>query len=97
VKSRSETLDDSWAKENITKANKQIKNSGLDDQGEVELQLRGPEAEHATLAQIERQVRGNFSTQFGRSLYRVAVFKDGVLFAEWARQPDGTIQRIYPQ
>ena len=49
-------------KENITKANKQIKNSGLSEQGEAELQLRGPEAEHATLAQVERQVKGNFST-----------------------------------
>jgi hypothetical protein len=97
IKSRSNTLDDDWVKENITKANKQIKNSGLPEQGEAELQLRGPEAEHTTLAQVERQVKGNFSTQFGRHLRRVAVYKNGVLFAEWERLPDGTIQRTFPR
>jgi hypothetical protein len=96
VKSRSDTLDNEWVKENVTKANKQIKNSGLSEQGEAELQLRGPEAEHATLAQVERQVKGNFSTQFGRHLRRVAVYKNGVLFAEWERLPDGTILRTFP-
>ena len=83
-------------KESVTKANKQIKNSGLSEQGEAELQLRGPEAEHATLAQVERQVKGNFSTQFGRHLRRVAVYKNGVLFGEWERLPDGTILRTFP-
>lgn len=96
VKSRSDALDNEWVKENITKANKQIKNSGLSEQGEAELQLRGPEAEHATLAQVERQVKGNFSTQFGRHLRRVAVYKNGVLFGEWERLPDGTILRTFP-
>src|SRR6185503_19211428 len=33
VKSRSDALDNEWVKENVTKANKQIKNSGLDEQG----------------------------------------------------------------
>jgi hypothetical protein len=96
VKSRSDALDNEWVKENVTKANKQIKNSGLNEQGEAELQLRGPEAEHASLAQIERQVKGNFSTQFGRHLRRVAVYKNGVLFAEWERLADGTILRTFP-
>jgi len=57
AKPRSDTLDNEWVKETVTKANKQIKNSGLSEQGEAELQLRGPEAEHATLAQVERQVK----------------------------------------
>src|SRR5512140_1240585 len=62
----------------------------------IALQLRGPEAEHATLAQVERQVKGNFSTQFGRHLRRVAIYKNGVLFAERERLPDGTILRTFP-
>jgi hypothetical protein len=94
VKSRSDALDNEWVKENVTKANKQIKNSGLNEHGEVELQLRGPEAEYATLAQIERQVKGNFSTQFGRHLHRVAVYKNGVLFAEWERVADAILRTV---
>lgn len=97
VKSRSEELDDRWVKREITKANKQMKDSGSEGaKGAVELQLRGEDAGRATMEQVERQVKGNFNSNVGRSLERVSVYKDGVLFGEWTRGSDGTVQRTFP-
>ena len=96
VKTRNEPITDRYIKDQITKANKQVKKSGLDDTGAVEIQLNG-EAAAGELAAVEAQVHSNFNEARGTSLHRVSVFKDGVLFGEWIRTSDGTVTRTFPQ
>jgi len=96
VKSRSKEVNNRWFKDEIGDANEQLKLSGLDETGAAELQLRGEKATAATFEQVERQVLGKFKSEMSRSLHRVTVYKDGALFAEWRRNPDGTVVRIFP-
>ncbi|HWU88160.1 MAG TPA: hypothetical protein VN253_12825, partial [Kofleriaceae bacterium] len=96
IKSRSEALDDRWVKDQIAKANKQVKKSGTDEQGTAELQLRGEEAGRATLDEVEAQVKGAFTESRGSRLDGVVVWKDGVKLGEWVRQADGKVVRVFP-
>jgi hypothetical protein len=96
VKSRSTPLADSdWIKKKIQEANSQVKKSGTGEKGEVELQLRGDDFGDLTVADIENQLR-DFNPGTNRSLDRVAIYRDGQLFAEWIRAADGTVSRIFP-
>jgi hypothetical protein len=83
-----------WIKNEIKDANRQIRNSDLDERGQVELQLRGDA--DMSLAEIERNVRGNFNSNIGKSLQRVAVYREGSMIGEWVRGPDGTVIRTFP-
>jgi hypothetical protein len=98
VKTRVEPLDDRYLKDQIAAANNQIKRSGLEgaDRGAVEIQLQGA-AGGATDGQIAEQVRGAFTPERGRSLERVAVYRDGELAGEWRRAPDGTVTQVFPR
>jgi hypothetical protein len=101
VKTRSRALGKRWIKDEIADANTQFAGSGLVDPatglpetGTAELQLRG-EVEDATLESVERQIRGAMTGR-NRSVERVRVLHNNHLLGEWARLPDGTIQRIFP-
>jgi hypothetical protein len=83
-----------WIKREISEANKQIRNSKLPERGQVELQLRG-EAE-MSLNEIEQNVRGNFNSEHGKSLRRVAIYRTGKLVGEWLRNADGAVVRSFP-
>jgi hypothetical protein len=96
VKSRSSELDGRWIKDQIRKASDQVKQSGADEQGAVELQLRGDDAARAPFDAIERQVKAAFNDARGTRLNRVTVFKDGVKVGEWRRLPDGSVERVFP-
>ncbi len=96
VKSRTESLSKRWIKDQIRSANQQVEQSGLGEQGAVELQLREQAAESATLEGVERQVRGQFNENRSGSLNRVSVYRNGELLGEWIRQLDGSVTRTYP-
>jgi hypothetical protein len=83
-----------WIKREISEANKQIRNSKLTEQGQIELQLRGDA--DMPLTEIEQNVRGNFNSEYGKSLQRVAVYREGQLVGEWRRNADGTVTRTFP-
>lgn len=101
VKTRSRALGKRWIKDEIADANTQFADSGLIDAGTglpetgtAELQLRG-EVEDASLEGVERQVRGAMTGR-NRSVERVRVLHNNHLLGEWARLPDGSIQRVFP-
>ncbi|WLQ14474.1 hypothetical protein O5O45_00800 [Hahella aquimaris] len=96
IKTRDEALNDRYIKDQISKANKQIKASGLNETGAVEIQLRGEAAKDVDLEDIERQVKGNFNSNRASSLHRVSVYSNNNLIAEWTRQSDKTVTRKYP-
>ncbi|MCB9565150.1 MAG: hypothetical protein H6709_08965 [Kofleriaceae bacterium] len=61
----------------------------------MELQLRSDEAADISLEELDRQVR-DFNATTSRSLDRVAIYRDGTVWAEWIRAPDGTVKRTLP-
>jgi len=95
LKSRLDPMDEKWIRTQVSEANKQVRRSGFDETGQLELQLRGPEATRVTVEEIEAQL-DYFTEEYNRGIDRVAVYKDGELFAEWIRNADGTITRKFP-
>ena len=95
IKTREDPLNESWVKDKIGDANKQIKNSGYGDkpQGSVDLQLKGQTASESQLLQkVEVQVLEQFRVDQSKSLTTVRVYHEGRLLAEWTRSGEKIIQ-----
>jgi hypothetical protein len=96
VKVREGALNEKWIKEQINNANTQVKRSGHDENGSVELLLTTKDNGKVSLEDVDRQVKANFNNSRSSRLTRVSVFKDGVLFSEWHRVENGNVIRVYP-
>ncbi len=95
IKTRQDLLDDTWVKENIGKANRQIRDSryGENPRGSVDLQLKYQiESDAELLQKAEAQVRNKFKADQSRSLTTVRLYHEGRLLSEWTRVGDKVIQ-----
>ncbi len=95
IKTTDKAIKSNSISKRLNDANRQIKNSGFDDQaGAVEIQLKGEASKNLDIAEVNRQISNSFRPNQFRSLNKVTIISNGQQVSQYVRLADGTVVKI---